>query len=108
MAGTAVTEPPPRRLRVARSITISPWAVVTALFFAAVVAFYFWTAASSGPAHFDKSGSNYYGLIADALRHGQLSLRIQPPQGLLDLPNPYDPQANGPFQGGLHDLSLYH
>jgi hypothetical protein len=106
MAGTAVIEPPPRRVRVARRITIGPWTVVTALFFVAVLAFYLWTAASSGPVRFDTSGSNYYGLIADALRHGDLALRIKPPQALLDLPNPYDPNANGPFQAGLHDLSL--
>jgi hypothetical protein len=107
MAGTAVTEPPPRRLRVARSITISPWTVLTALFFVAVGVYYFWTAATSTPMHFDKAGSDYYGLIADALRHGHLALRIEPPQGLLDLPNPYDPNANGQFRNaGLHDLSL--
>jgi hypothetical protein len=108
MAGTAVIEPPPRRLRVPRGISLRPWPIVTALFLVAVLAFYFWTAASSGPVHFDKSGSGYYGLIADALRHGDLALRIDPPQALLDLPNPYDPAANGQNQPGaqLHDLSL--
>ncbi len=107
MAGTAVTEPPPRRLRVARSITIRPWTVLTGLFFAVVLAFYFWTAATSAPMHFDKAGSSNYGLIADALRHGHLALRIKPPQALLDLPNPYDPNANAQFRNaGLHDLSL--
>jgi hypothetical protein len=108
MAGTAVTEPPPRRLRVARSITLSPWTVLTGVFFAAVLAYYLWTAATSDPLRFNKAGSDYYGLIADALRHGHLALRIQPPQGLLDLPNPYDPNANAQFRyaGGLHDLSL--
>jgi hypothetical protein len=108
MAGTAVTEPPLRRRpRVARSITMSPWTILTGLFFAVVAVFYFWTAATSTPMHFDKAGSDYYGLIADALRHGHVALRIQPPQALLDLPNPYDPNANAQFRGaGLHDLSL--
>jgi hypothetical protein len=108
MAGTAVTEPPPRRLRVARSVALSPWTMLTALFFAAVLAFYLWTAATSAPMDFDEAGSGYYGSMADALRHGHLALGIEPPQALLDLPNPYDPDANVPFRiaGGLHDLSL--
>ena len=108
MAGTAVTEPSPRR-RVARGITLSPWTILTALFFAAVLAYYIWTAATTVEAmHFNKEGSRYFGLLADALRHGQLSLRIEPPQALLDLPNPYDPVANEPFRttGRLWDLSL--
>jgi Ca2+/Na+ antiporter len=110
MAGTAVTEPPPpRRLRAARSVTLSPWTILTVLFFAAVAVYYVWTAATTAEAmHFNKTGSRYYGLLADALRHGQLSLRIQTPQALLDLPNPYDPIANQPFRttGRLWDLSL--
>jgi hypothetical protein len=109
MAGTAVTEPPPpRRLRVARGITLSPWTILTVLFFAAVAVFYFWTAATTVEGmHFDKAGSRNYGLLADALRHGQLSLRVKPPQALMDLPNPYDPTANRPFRdAGLWDLSL--
>ena len=45
--------------------------------------------------------------LADALRHGELALRIKPPQALLDLPNPYDPTANAQFRfAGLDDLSL--
>jgi hypothetical protein len=109
MAGTAVTEPPPGRRRVARGVTLSPWTIVTALFFAAVAVYYIWTAATTVEAmHFDKTGSRYFGLLADALRHGQLSLRIETPRALLDLPNPYDPVANEPFRttGRLWDLSL--
>jgi hypothetical protein len=111
MAGTAVTEPPPppRRRRVARSITLSSWTIFTVLFIAAVAVFYVWTAATTVEAmHFDKTGSRYYGLLADALRHGRLALRIEPPQALLDLPNPFDPVANQPFReaGRLWDLSL--
>ena len=71
MAGTAVTEPSPRRRRrVARGITLSPWTILTALFFAAVAVYYIWTAATTIELmHFDKAGSDYYGLLADALRH---------------------------------------
>lgn len=107
MAGTAVTEPSPPR-RVAPSVTLRPWTILTVLFFAAVLVYYIWTAATTSEMmHFDKAGSDYYGLLADSLRHGQLALRIKPPQGLLDLPYPYDPVANGPFRAiGLWDLSL--
>ncbi len=80
---------------------------MTALFFAAVLVFYFWTAATSVPMSFKPASGGYYGMLADALRHGDLALRIKPPQALLDLPNPYDPVANAPFrQSGLDDLSL--
>jgi hypothetical protein len=109
MAGTALSEPPPRRLRVARSVTLNPWTIVTVLFFAAVAVYDVWTAATTVEGmHFDKAGSRYYGLLADALRHGDIALRIKPPQALLDLPNPYDPVANEPFRttGRLWDLSL--
>jgi hypothetical protein len=107
MAGTAVTEP--RRLRSARRSAVRPWTVAIAAFLLAVVAFYFWTAATSTPvpSPFGGPGVNYYGLMADALRHGHLALRMEAPQALLDLPNPYDPATNRDFRAaGLHDLSL--
>lgn len=45
---------------------------------------------------------------AEALAHGQLALRLEPPEGLLALDDPYDPAANAQFRGlGYHDLSLY-
>jgi hypothetical protein len=109
MAGTAITEPrPPRRLRDVRSVTLSPWTIVTVLFFAAVAVYYVWTAATTVEAmNFDKSGSRNYGLLADALLHGDIALRKEPPQALLDLPNPYDPLANRSFRdAGLWDLSM--
>jgi hypothetical protein len=72
-----------------------------------MLVFYFWTAATSVPMSFKPASGGYYGMLADALRHGDLALRIKPPQGLLDLPNPYDPVDNAPFRhAGLDDLSL--
>jgi len=39
----------------------------------------------------------------------QLNLKVQPPTGLLQLDDPYDPRANVDYRAGdqLHDLSLY-
>jgi hypothetical protein len=54
-----------------------------------------------------------YNLQADAVRAGQLSLLEPAPEGLAQLPDPYDPVANVSFReghdsrAGLHDLSYY-
>jgi hypothetical protein len=104
MAGTPTTRL--TRSRAALSVP-SAWALATALFFAAMLAFYFWTAATSIPMSFKPASGGYFGMLADALRHGELALRMKPPQGLLDLPNPYDPVANAQYRfAGLDDLSL--
>jgi hypothetical protein len=52
--------------------------------------------------------SNYENHIADSLLARQLNLKIEPPEGLLRLHDPYDPLANAQYRSqGLHDLSLY-
>jgi hypothetical protein len=52
--------------------------------------------------------SNYYSWLADAFLHGQTSLLIKPDPGLLSLPDPYDPGANGEYRlRGYHDALLY-
>jgi hypothetical protein len=79
------------------------------VFFALVLAFYVWIVQTSTPYKFNEYYSGPYGQLADALLHGQLSLRNPPPPGLLALPNPYDPIANAPFRAqDLHDLTLWH
>jgi hypothetical protein len=46
--------------------------------------------------------------LADAFRHGRVSLLSQPPRELIALPNPYDAKANRAFrEQGAHDLALY-
>jgi hypothetical protein len=73
---------------------------------AAVLAFYLWTASTSGsPFDFGENAGDYYNLQADGFLHGKLSLDVDPPPGLLALSDPYDPAANAPFR--LHDASLY-
>jgi hypothetical protein len=71
--------------------------------------FYVWTASSSGnPIRLGQDGRDRYNLLSDALLRGRASLDLKPPDGLLALPNPYDPVANAPFRSGeIHDLSLY-
>ena len=53
----------------------------------------------------------YYNLLVRGFRAGQLDLKTEVPPGLLQLPDPYDPNANRTFrlQEGhpLHDLSFY-
>ena len=49
----------------------------------------------------------YYNLLVDGFRAGQLHLKTTVPEGLRRLPNPYDPVANEPYRGALHDAS-YH
>jgi hypothetical protein len=56
----------------------------------------------------------YYNRLADGLAKGTLSLALEAPKALVDLPDPYDRNANSVFRGHLygpgrlHDLSFYH
>lgn len=55
----------------------------------------------------------YYNRLVDGFREGHLYLDKPVPPLLLNLPNPYDPAANGPVHGPMfspeccHDLSFY-
>jgi tetratricopeptide (TPR) repeat protein len=60
------------------------------------------------------AGEDYYNRLVDGLGAGHTSLDLPVPAWLAQLPNPYDPKANAPFQGQryspgrIHDLSYYH
>lgn len=62
----------------------------------------------SDPAH------AYYNRLITGFAQGRLDLVIDVPDGLKQLPDPYDPTANGPYRGWvyrddrLHDTSYYH
>ena len=74
--------------------------------FACVVAFYAWTAGTSGfPFKPARNVWGYYDLQARAFKAGQLSLLIPPSQKLMALPDPYDPRQNEGLR--LHDAALY-
>jgi hypothetical protein len=74
---------------------------------AVVLAFYLWTASTSGgPFDFGKQQPDYYNLQADGFLSGHLHLDVDPSPQLLALKDPYDPAANAPY--ALHDASLYH
>ncbi|MEE2830979.1 MAG: hypothetical protein VYD18_01335 [Candidatus Latescibacterota bacterium] len=53
----------------------------------------------------------YFPLMVEGWLQGRLDLPLPVPEGLLVLPDPYDPTANKPFryagEAGIHDLSLY-
>jgi hypothetical protein len=68
--------------------------------------FYFHFASDNGGSlHVTRTPVSYYSQLAEAFRHGRLSLLTQPPRELLALPDPYNPALNAPFR--LHDASLY-
>ncbi|MDX6714441.1 MAG: hypothetical protein QOH30_999 [Baekduia sp.] len=102
-------------LRAARLDVLAPlrWArahVGLVALCAAVGAYYLWSVWSTGsPFTFGTTGPDYYNQLSTAFLHGHLYLPLQPDPHLLQLPNPYDPIANGPFRNaqGSHDLSLY-
>ena len=56
------------------------------------------------------AADNYYNLLVQGFRAGQLSLKREVPPGFLRLADPYNPTANMPYRYGpdrLHDLSYY-
>ena len=57
-----------------------------------------------------EAGHSQYSLLVQGFRAGQLSLKIDVPPGLTELPNPYDPIANDVYRERpykFHDLSYY-
>ncbi len=72
-----------------------------------VLAFDVWTVRSSGDAwHFGKKQNDYYNLLIDGWRSGQLAMKVDVPEALLKIPDPYDP-AQRPPGLALHDASFY-
>jgi hypothetical protein len=70
-------------------------------------AFYLWTAGSSYPLSLHAPAGERYDQLARAFLHLRLPLG-RAPLGLLELPDPYSPLQNAPFQAGYKDLALYH
>lgn len=69
--------------------------------------FYVWTARSSGDKwKFGQEQRDYYNLLIDGYLDGQLHMKVEVPQALLDLKDPYDP-GQRPLGLGLHDASFY-
>jgi tetratricopeptide (TPR) repeat protein len=57
--------------------------------------------------HYQDAGDCYYNLLVQGFRAGQLNLKKDPPPGLAQLADPYDPAANGAYPQ-VGDLSYYH
>src|SRR5258708_14898008 len=69
--------------------------------------FYVWTVRSSGdPWKFGRKQKDYYNLLIDGYLDGHLSMKVDVPDALLKLPDPYDPRLR-PLGLGLHDASFY-
>ncbi|HVB07105.1 MAG TPA: hypothetical protein VNF07_12740, partial [Acidimicrobiales bacterium] len=117
-ADGAVTTPPPRRLagafarahaaRRARPPAARARDLVLAVAFVVFSLLYGWTIATSGAAAAFGGQPDYYGQLTTGFLHGELSIPTLPPKALVDLPDPYSPVANNPWQGPFHDLALYH
>lgn len=84
---------------------IERWLVFVACL--AVACCYVWTVRSSGdPWKFGKEQRDYYNLLIDGYLSGQLNMKVEVPDALLKLKNPYDP-GERPVGLGLHDASFY-
>ena len=72
--------------------------------FALFSLYYLWTAQPylTGPA----PQHHLYNLLTDGFLAGQVSLLQEPPKGLENLQNPYDPAQNWPYHQ-LHDVVYY-
>ncbi len=73
---------------------------------AVVVGIYSWTV---GPAESQLNQGlakdEYYNLLVDGFRAGQLAMKLEPEPGLVRLANPYDPHENEPYR--VHDASYF-
>lgn len=75
--------------------------------FLAVAWFDVWTVRSSGDKwKFGEEQEDYYNLLIDGYLAGQLNMKVEVPEALLKLSDPYDPQQR-PVGLGLHDASFY-
>jgi len=78
---------------------------------ALVIAVYAYTAHSGVLGSGNLSAAdNYYNLLVQGFRAGQLSLKIEVPLGFVQLADPYDPAENALYRFapyGMHDLSYY-
>src|SRR5436305_22773 len=66
-----------------------------------------WTVRSSGdPWKFGQKQRDYYNLLIDGFLDGQLAMKVDVPEALLKLPDPYDPRTR-PAGLALHDASYF-
>lgn len=72
-----------------------------------VGAFYLWTVLSTGDKwQFGPEQRDYYNRLIDGWLEGQLHMKVDVPEALTALANPYDPAQRTPGLG-LHDASFY-
>src|SRR5690349_4952277 len=69
--------------------------------------FYLWTVRSSGEGwQFGKEQHDYYNLLIDGYLNGHLYMKVDVPEAILKLKNPYDP-AERPPRLWMHDASFF-
>jgi hypothetical protein len=87
----------------------APYRLPLGLVYAVSVAFYTWTATSTGdPIVLGKSQDDYYNQLTTAFLHGSVALQIAVPKALAALKDPYDPKANAQWAATFHDMAYYH
>ncbi len=76
---------------------------------ALVIGILIW-AAGPGRAFSDNAHGkdSYYNLLVQGFCSGQLNVKREPPPGLEQLADPYDPKANSAYLSSVEDLSYYH
>lgn len=69
--------------------------------------FYVWTARNEGSSwNFGQRQTDYYNLLVDGFLDGHLYMKVEVPEALLKLADPYNP-AQRPPGVALHDASMY-
>jgi hypothetical protein len=103
-----VESTPPSRAAV-RAPSLDGTTVAICAVFLLASAFYLWTVATTSPLALSGGQVDPYNQLANAFLHFHLSVGSAPKR-LVNLPEPYDPKQNEPFQaldGGIHDFVLY-
>lgn len=101
----SIPKPASRREVVAPKLPPDAHAVTLFLVLAICCRIYLHLAANEQLGLFTSSAYSYHSQLAEAFRHGQLSLLNKPKPELLALPDPYVPELNRPYR--MHDASLY-
>ena len=69
--------------------------------------FYIWTARHEGVSwNFGQRQTDYYNLLVDGFLDGHLYMKVEVPEALLTLVDPYNPDTRPPGIA-LHDASMY-
>lgn len=95
-------------LQAARALLADRVRLTLCVVFVLAGVFYLWTAGTTVPLSLTAGRADFYNRLAEAFLHLRLSIGSAPAQ-LLSLPEPHNPEQNGPIVHslGFGDLALY-